>query len=339
MKPVVEERNIAKLFSVQGKVVLITGAGGLGGYLARGFAENGARVVVTDVVPGRAQGLQEKGFACRSYQLDQTDKAATEAVVQDIVKAEGRIDALINTAAIAPCHPAEEFPEDELRRVIDINLTAAVLTSQAVGRQMIAQQYGKIVNIGSIAGVMCHSYESMPYECTKAAVHQMTKSLACAWGCYNVNVNAIAPTWIMTPMLDDCPPEYFEAEIPCTSLAACPAWKISSARRYILSQTPPTSSAGMCFWWTAAGAPRARCSAKADVGKRGKKSLPGRLILPFGHGILYKLPVWRAALPVRSAWRIPRTVTGASFWAYHIIIRGENKHGKQTEYHRFRPCA
>lgn len=150
MKPVVEERNIAKLFSVQGKVVLITGAGGLGGYLARGFAENGARVVVTDVVPGRAQGLQEKGFACRSYQLDQTDKAATEAVVQDIVKAEGRIDALINTAAIAPCHPAEEFPEDELRRVIDINLTAAVLTSQAVGRQMIAQQYGKIVNIGSI---------------------------------------------------------------------------------------------------------------------------------------------------------------------------------------------
>mgnify|MGYP000155264581 FL=1 len=211
VKPVVEERNIAKLFSVQGKVVLITGAGGLGGYLARGFAENGARVVVTDVVPGRAQGLQEKGFACRSYQLDQTDKAATEAVVQDIVKAEGRIDALINTAAIAPCHPAEEFPEDELRRVIDINLTAAVLTSQAVGRQMIAQQYGKIVNIGSIAGVMCHSYESMPYECTKAAVHQMTKSLACAWGCYNVNVNAIAPTWIMTPMLDDCPPEYFEA--------------------------------------------------------------------------------------------------------------------------------
>ena len=193
MKPVVEERNIAKLFSVQGKVVLITGAGGLGGYLARGFAENGARVVVTDVVPGRAQGLQEKGFACRSYQLDQTDKAATEAVVQDIVKAEGRIDALINTAAIAPCHPAEEFPEDELRRVIDINLTAAVLTSQAVGRQMIAQQYGKIVNIGSIAGVMCHSYESMPYECTKAAVHQMTKSLACAWGRYNVNVNAIAP--------------------------------------------------------------------------------------------------------------------------------------------------
>ena len=58
MKPVVEERNIAKLFSVQGKVVLIAGAGGLGGYLARGFAENGARVVVTDVVPGRAQGLQ-----------------------------------------------------------------------------------------------------------------------------------------------------------------------------------------------------------------------------------------------------------------------------------------
>ena len=215
MKPVVEERNIAKLFSVRGKVVLITGAGGLGGYLAKGFAENGAHVVVTDVVPGRAQALAdslcERGFACRGCVLDQTDKAAVEAVVQSIVNGQGRIDALINTAAIAPCHPAEEFPEDELRRVIDVNLTAAVLTSQVVGRQMIAQQYGKIVNIGSIAGVMCHSYESMPYECTKAAVHQMTKSLACAWGRYNVNVNAIAPTWIMTPMLDDCPPEYFDA--------------------------------------------------------------------------------------------------------------------------------
>ena len=155
MKPVVEERNIAKLFSVRGKVVLITGAGGLGGYLAKGFAENGAHVVVTDVVPGRAQALAdslcERGFACRGCVLDQTDKAAVEAVVQSIVNGQGRIDALINTAAIAPCHPAEEFPEDELRRVIDVNLTAAVLTSQVVGRQMIAQQYGKIVNIGSIA--------------------------------------------------------------------------------------------------------------------------------------------------------------------------------------------
>lgn len=215
MKPVVAERNIAKLFSVKDKVVLIAGAGGLGGYLARGFAENGASVVVTDVVPGKAQGvaesLQSQGFRCRGYELDQTKKADIEAVVQDIVKTQGRIDALINTAAIAPCYPAEDFPEDELRKVIDINLTAAILTSQVVGRQMMAQQYGKIVNIGSIAGVMCHSYESMPYECTKAAVHQMTKSMACAWGKYNVNVNAIAPTWIMTPMLDDCPPEYFTA--------------------------------------------------------------------------------------------------------------------------------
>ena len=211
VKPVVEERNIAKLFSVQGKVVLITGAGGLGGYLARGFAEKRRPRGGDRCGARQGAGPAGKGLCLPQLPAGPDGQGGHRSRGAGHCKAEGRIDALINTAAIAPCHPAEEFPEDELRRVIDINLTAAVLTSQAVGRQMIAQQYGKIVNIGSIAGVMCHSYESMPYECTKAAVHQMTKSLACAWGRYNVNVNAIAPTWIMTPMLDDCPPEYFEA--------------------------------------------------------------------------------------------------------------------------------
>ena len=148
MKPVVEERNIAKLFSVRGKVVLITGAGGLGGYLAKGFAENGAHVVVTDVVPGRAQALAdslcERGFACRGCVLDQTDKAAVEAVVQSIVNGRGASTHLSIRRPSRRVIQQRNFPRTELRRVIDVNLTAAVLTSQVVGRQMIAQQYGKI---------------------------------------------------------------------------------------------------------------------------------------------------------------------------------------------------
>ena len=71
-----------------------------------------------------------------------------------------------------------------------------------VGKVMIRQGGGKIVNIGSIAGAFCHTYLSMPYECSKAAVHQFTRSLAVTWAKYNINVNCIAPTWVYTPMLE-----------------------------------------------------------------------------------------------------------------------------------------
>ena len=86
--------------------------------------------------------------------------------------------------------------------MIDVNVTGIILITQVVGKTMIANGGGHIIEIGSIGGLECHSYRSMPYEATKAAVHQLTKSFATAWAHYNINVNCIAPTWINTPLVD-----------------------------------------------------------------------------------------------------------------------------------------
>ena len=215
MKPIIKETNAEKLFSVKDKVVLITGAGGLGDALSEGFAENGAKVLLASRTPGKAQKqvdkLVAKGYTnCFAYDFDQTVKAECQGLTEKIVAEHGRIDVLVNTAGIGACYPPEDFDEIDMRRIIDVNLTSAILITQAVGKVMIAQGEGKVIEIGSIAGVMTHTWESMVYESTKAAVHQMVKSFAVAWGKYNINVNAIAPTWINTPMLNGVPVSYYE---------------------------------------------------------------------------------------------------------------------------------
>ena len=205
-----------ELFSVAGKVVLITGAGGLGEVLAEGYAANGALVSIADARPEKgaevAAALSDKGYSgCTGYDMDQTDKSQCEAVVDAVLAEHGRIDVLVNTAGIGECFPAEDFDEEVMRRIVDVNLTSAMLITQAVAkRAMIPAGNGKIIEIGSIAGVMTHTYESFVYEATKAGIHQMVKSLAIAWGKHNINVNSIAPTWIMTPMLDGEPQDYFD---------------------------------------------------------------------------------------------------------------------------------
>ncbi|BDF69639.1 gluconate 5-dehydrogenase [Oscillospiraceae bacterium] len=207
VKKVVHATKAEELFSVREKVVLISGVGGLGSCLARGFLDNGAYVVMADNAPDRAAALKE-GFAkeglsrCDAYQMDQTSKAQIQAVVDDIVTKHGRVDVLFNTAALCWNEDTEEFKEDGIRTMIDVNLTSAILLTQVVGKAMIARKEGKIIEIGSIGGLECHSFRSMPYEATKAAVHQLTKSFATAWAQYNINVNCIAPTWINTPLVD-----------------------------------------------------------------------------------------------------------------------------------------
>ena len=207
VKNIVRATKIDELFSVRNKVVLIGGAGGLGSCLAKGFLDNGAYVVLADNVPGKADKvraeLAEQGLnKCDAYQLDQTDKAAICAMVDDIVKKHDRIDVFFNTAALCWNEDAEDFGEDGVRTMINVNVTSAILFTQVVGNAMIKQGGGKIIEIGSIGGLECHSFRSMPYEATKAAVHQLTKSFATAWARYNINVNCIAPTWINTPLVD-----------------------------------------------------------------------------------------------------------------------------------------
>lgn len=207
VKNIVRATKINDLFSVKDKVVLIGGAGGLGSCLAKGFLDNGAYAVLADNAPGKAEKIKEdfakQGFdKCDAYQVDQTNKAALSEMVGDIVKKHGRIDVFFNTAALCWNEDAEDFLEEGIRKMIDVNFTSAILFTQVVGKTMISQGGGKIIEIGSIGGLECHSFRSMPYEATKAAIHQLTKSFATAWAHYNINVNCIAPTWINTPLVD-----------------------------------------------------------------------------------------------------------------------------------------
>lgn len=206
MEEIIRDAHVDKLFSVKDKVVLIVGAGGLGEYIGHGMAENGAKIVFTNTTLKKAEGVQARfrgdGLDCDIFQLNVTDNDQIRQVVDAIVEKHGRIDVLINTAAICAHSEPENYDPDVVRRVLDVNTNGTIFVAREVGKVMIRQHYGKIINFGSIAGGYCHTYLSMPYEASKAAVHQFTRSLAVTWAKHNINVNCISPTWVYTPMLD-----------------------------------------------------------------------------------------------------------------------------------------
>ena len=220
MKEVIREHNANNLFSVEGKVIMIAGGGGLGTCLGKAFIENGAHVVFTARRQMKLDILENELIECglknsdyELYIMDQRNKSEIEKTMAKIKEKNKTIDVLFNTIGIAPNDTAEDFPEDQVKNVIDTNLNAVIYTTQVVGKEMIKNRKGKIINIGSVAGYTPHTYISMPYQAAKAGVHQATKAFAVAWGKYNVNVNCIAPTWIRTPMVDDKPENYLKAVV------------------------------------------------------------------------------------------------------------------------------
>ena len=206
MSEIVTSCKVSDLFSLEGKVVLVVGAGGLGAAIGRCMAANGARLLLTNTTLAKAQRVQAdlaaEGLSCDIFQLDVTNDPQVREVIAAIAEKYGRIDVLINTAGIGAHSEPENYPPEVVRQVVDVNLNGTVFLCREVGKVMIRQGGGKIINIGSIAGDFCHTYLSMPYECSKAAVHQLTRSLAVTWAKYNINVNCIAPTWVYTPMLE-----------------------------------------------------------------------------------------------------------------------------------------
>lgn len=216
MKESVTSFENSSLFGVKDKVILVTGAGGLGVTMAKGYLMNGATVIFTNVTEGKGQKIVQdfakEGLTnCESYVMDQTKRENIEQVIDKILEKYGKIDVLLNTVGAAVEFPAEEFPEEQVRRIIDIDLTSAILVTQVVGvKAMIPNKSGKIIHIGSIAGLMCHSSNSLPYEAAKAGLHQAVKSFAANWGKYNINVNAIAPTWVMTDLIGGFSEAYYE---------------------------------------------------------------------------------------------------------------------------------
>lgn len=190
-------------FSLSGQVALVTGAArGLGHAISKALAHAGADIILglRDAKSGDelARDIEGMGRQVLKLQMDVTKLDQIESAVAAAVDRFGRIDILVNNAGLGPEAPAEDYKEADFDLTVAVNLKGTFFVSQAVGRQMIKQKFGKIINLGSQAGHVALPTESV-YCMTKAAIAHLTKCLAVEWGKHNINVNCIAPTFIATP--------------------------------------------------------------------------------------------------------------------------------------------
>jgi NAD(P)-dependent dehydrogenase (short-subunit alcohol dehydrogenase family) len=194
-------------YNLSGMVAVVTGGGrSIGLACCHALAEAGAKVVILEVAPAAAAAgaaeLSAAGHAAATALVDVTDSAAVTMAADALVAAHGAVDVLVNCAGVARSGVAAEEVEDEhWRSVVDVNLNGVFYCCRAFGRHMLAAGRGVMVNIGSMSGVVVNKPQAQCYyNASKAAVHQLTKSLACEWGERGVRVNAVAPTYVETPL-------------------------------------------------------------------------------------------------------------------------------------------
>ena len=193
----------APRFDLKGQVALVTGAArGLGNACAIALAQAGADVILglRDLKSGDELAATIRGLGRKvlPLQMDITKKAEIAKAVAEAIKHFDRIDILVNNAGIGPPAPAEDVTEEAFDYTLNVNLKGTFFVSQEVGRHMIKNKSGKIVMLSSQAGFVGLPTESV-YCMTKAAIAHLTKCLAVEWGPHNINVNAVAPTFIRTP--------------------------------------------------------------------------------------------------------------------------------------------
>lgn len=192
-------------FNLNGKVALVTGSSrGIGRAMALGLAHFGADLVVVsrnyEECEKTAEEIRQMGRKALSVKCDVTKKSEVGELVAGAVKEFGKIDILVNNAGMNIRKLLVDYTEEDWDRVLNTNLKGIFLVGQAVARQMIAQRHGKIINISSILGGI-----GLPNQCayasSKGGINQLTRVMALELAPYNINVNAIAPAYINTPMV------------------------------------------------------------------------------------------------------------------------------------------
>ncbi|MGN8200482.1 SDR family NAD(P)-dependent oxidoreductase [Salinisphaera sp. RV14] len=193
-------------FDLTGKVAVVTGGnGGIGEALAHALAEAGAAVAIVarrvDKAENVAAAIREAGGKAMSVGADVTDVEAIEPMLDSIESAFGPINIFVNNAGTCEHKPALEVTPEGWRQIFDVNVHGLWNCCQAVGRRMAERGSGNIINVGSISAEIVNRPQMQPaYNASKAAVHQLTKSLAAEWAPSGIRVNAIAPGYVGTDM-------------------------------------------------------------------------------------------------------------------------------------------
>jgi len=192
---------------LDGRVAVVTGGGqAIGLACVEALAEAGAKVVIADYNDKTAETgrdeMRAKGFDPEIHIVNVTDSKGVTKVADAVAKKHGKVDILVCNAGIARSETAAENVEDEhWLNVLDVNLNGVFWCCRAFGRHMLKAGSGSIVNVGSMSGFIVNKPQPQSYyNASKAGVHHLTKSLAAEWGSRGVRINAVAPTYIETPL-------------------------------------------------------------------------------------------------------------------------------------------
>ena len=202
----------------EGRAAIVTGGGsGLGRETARRIAAEGGKVALWDKDPEWLEEARQEVGAAHAIAIDVTDRAAVERAARESHEALGRVDALVNSAGITGATaPVAEYPVESWLEVIDVNLNGLFYCCRAVVPIMLAQGYGRIVNVSSVAGKEGNPNASA-YSASKAAVIGLTKSLGKELATHGVMVNAVTPATFESPILQQLPQsqvDYMQSKIP-----------------------------------------------------------------------------------------------------------------------------